>query len=335
MAIDIREQSILYQSYKWLGDKGADLVDSISEGNYLDDDNQELLSNLSLVKTLLKTTNYKNSLEDNEYNKILYSLISLTKINNFPAYPSIQKTDKPSIVLLKGDKGDMGDVGATGSIGNNGTDGTDGDDGSDGREIELRATGTQIQWRYVGDITWINIVALSTLKGADGADGDDGSDGAVGPQGPTGAKGDKGDKGDTGAAGESFPAYRASSGDFAAPAIGHAAGSVILRTINVPTNNNGVPMNINCYGSVRLREDASSTSHTCVLILEYNINAGGYSIIGLETIYYVHNVIPTDMQVNGSFQLPAGANATVKITLTTGGADGFLLRNVGNLIVNN
>lgn len=55
--------------------------------------------------------------------------------------------------------------------------------GKDGREVELQNNGTAIQWRYVGDDDWIDLVQLSDLKGE---------------------KGDKGDKGDPG---ESVPQY--------------------------------------------------------------------------------------------------------------------------------
>ena len=40
--------------------------------------------------------------------------------------------------------------------------------GTDGREIELQNNGIYIQWRYVGDEEWINLVALLDLKGTDG-----------------------------------------------------------------------------------------------------------------------------------------------------------------------
>lgn len=43
-----------------------------------------------------------------------------------------------------------------------------GADGNDGREIELLKGNTHIQWRYVGDDTWTNLVALADLKGANG-----------------------------------------------------------------------------------------------------------------------------------------------------------------------
>jgi hypothetical protein len=58
-----------------------------------------------------------------------------------------------------------------GDAGTNGTNGTNGIDGDDGREIEIQNSGTQIQWRYVGDVSWTNIVALSAIKGDTGAQG--------------------------------------------------------------------------------------------------------------------------------------------------------------------
>ena len=53
----------------------------------------------------------------------------------------------------------------TGPAGTNGTNGTN---GVDGKEVEFNTTLEYIQWRYVGDSTWINLVNLSTLAGLDG-----------------------------------------------------------------------------------------------------------------------------------------------------------------------
>lgn len=44
--------------------------------------------------------------------------------------------------------------------------------GKDGREIELQNSGTAIQWRYVGDADWIDLVQLSDLKGDKGDAGE-------------------------------------------------------------------------------------------------------------------------------------------------------------------
>ncbi len=98
-----------------------------------------------------------------------------------------------------------------GRDGKDGVDGVDGKDGTDGREIELRVADGYIQWHYVGETEWKNLVSLDTLKGEKG---DTGATGAAGPQGEkgdkgdtgaTGAQGEKGEKGDTGATGAQGP----------------------------------------------------------------------------------------------------------------------------------
>lgn len=54
--------------------------------------------------------------------------------------------------------------GEDGLNGTNWTNGTDGSDGIDGREIELQATDTYIQWRYVWDPTWTNLIEIAELS---------------------------------------------------------------------------------------------------------------------------------------------------------------------------
>ena len=75
--------------------------------------------------------------------------------------------------------------------------------GKDGREIELQNNGTAIQWRYVGDDDWTDLVQLSSLKG------DPGTTPTIGENGnwylgetDTG-KPSRGPKGDPGPAGDS------------------------------------------------------------------------------------------------------------------------------------
>ena len=103
----------------------------------------------------------------------------------------------------KGDKGEKGDAG--GPQGPQGPQGAKGDAGQDGREIELQKTSLYVQWRYAGDATWRNLIALSDLKGDKGDKGDTGPAGPIGPVGPAGQKGEKGQKGDTGPAGPAGP----------------------------------------------------------------------------------------------------------------------------------
>lgn len=86
--------------------------------------------------------------------------------------------------------------------------------GVDAREIELRKSATAIQWRYTGDETWNDLVALAEITGAQGeqgipgpkgepgATGAQGIQGIQGPVGPTGPQGEPGPKGEQGEKGE-------------------------------------------------------------------------------------------------------------------------------------
>lgn len=49
--------------------------------------------------------------------------------------------------------------------------GIPGADGEDGREIELRKGTSHLEWRYVGDTNWTQLVSLDELRGRDGRDG--------------------------------------------------------------------------------------------------------------------------------------------------------------------
>mgnify|MGYP002349490600 FL=1 len=95
----------------------------------------------------------------------------------------------------KGADGKDGVAGAQGLTGATGTDGVDGQNGKDGahgangingadgaggREIELQKDLYYIQWRYVGEAGWRNLIAYSDLRGDKGDKGD------TGPQGPSG-----------------------------------------------------------------------------------------------------------------------------------------------------
>lgn len=69
--------------------------------------------------------------------------------------------------------------------------------GKDGREIELQKSSTAIQWRYVGDESWTDLVQLSEITGPAGPQGEQGPKGETGSQGKTGSQGPKGDPGTT------------------------------------------------------------------------------------------------------------------------------------------
>ena len=74
--------------------------------------------------------------------------------------------------------------------------------GKDGREIEIRNNGTAIQWRYVGDSSWTDLVQLSEITGPQGPKGNTGETGPPGEMGPQGPAGETGPQGPVGPAGK-------------------------------------------------------------------------------------------------------------------------------------
>jgi hypothetical protein len=52
----------------------------------------------------------------------------------------------------------------------------DGRDGKDAREIELQSNGDSVQWRYIGDDNWIELLRLNDIRGRDGEEGRPGRD---------------------------------------------------------------------------------------------------------------------------------------------------------------
>lgn len=88
-----------------------------------------------------------------------------------------------------GETGPAGQDGKDGEDGKDGVDGINGIDGIDGKPIQLQVSATHIQWRYEGDATWQDLIALSALAGADGKDGVDGADGKDGVDGADGKDG--------------------------------------------------------------------------------------------------------------------------------------------------
>lgn len=68
--------------------------------------------------------------------------------------------------------------------------------GVDGKDVELTASSTAIQWRYVGESAWKTLVELSLLKGNKGDKGDKGDTGEKGDTGATGATGAQGEPGE-------------------------------------------------------------------------------------------------------------------------------------------
>ena len=70
----------------------------------------------------------------------------------------------------------------TGPAGPSGSDGAAGPTGENGKQVVFQLSATHLQWKYEGDATWIDLIALTELMGEDGANGIDGLDGEDGKQ---------------------------------------------------------------------------------------------------------------------------------------------------------
>ena len=76
-------------------------------------------------------------------------------------------------------------VGLQGELGPKGLDGANGlpgAPGDDGREVELQTSATHVQWRYVDEENWTDLIPLADItgpQGEQGVQGEDGSDATV------------------------------------------------------------------------------------------------------------------------------------------------------------
>ena len=141
-------------------------------------------------------------------------LISVLELRGEQGKPGLNGRDgakgekgDPGIQGLQGLPGKPGERGLQGPAGAPGIDGLD---GKDGREIELNKSKTHIQWRYVGDTEWQDLILLTDLqgpKGERGEKGDKGDRGEKGQKGDTGATGSRGPQGYPGAPGSSAPSF--------------------------------------------------------------------------------------------------------------------------------
>lgn len=58
--------------------------------------------------------------------------------------------------------------------------------GTDGREVQLQKTATHVQWRYEGETSWTNLIALADITGPAGTNGTNGTNGSAGTNGTNG-----------------------------------------------------------------------------------------------------------------------------------------------------
>ena len=90
---------------------------------------------------------------------------------------------------LKGETGEAGAQGPKGETGEQGPQGLKGEPGIDGKEIVIQKSSTHVQWKYVGEEEWKNLITLSEITGPQGPKGETGNTGEQGSVGPKGEPG--------------------------------------------------------------------------------------------------------------------------------------------------
>jgi hypothetical protein len=222
-------------------------------------------------------------------------------------------------------------VGSRGPQGPQGPPGSAGSDGADGREIELQNNGTQIQWRYVGEVTWNNLVALSAItgpqgptgptgptgpagpKGDTGDTGPQGPAGATGPQGPiglTGATGPQGPSGPTGAAG---PAGPADSSTFVTKTFASSNYSPIGHT-HTFSSITSKPTTLSGYGITDAKSNSDSTGSSGYVTRKAMADS---NLARTEAVYLLSDFSTSNTTAtNTGLKFSAAANTAYRIVIT-------------------
>lgn len=207
-------------------------------------------------------------------------------------------TDKPMSFITAAHTHEMSEItgllaaldgkAAVGSGGGGGT-------GTNGREVELQKTATHIQWRYVGDLTWTNLVLLSELKGADST--------VAGPKGDTGAKGDTGLTGLTGDTGL--------KGDKGEPGIKGDSGLTGLTGLKGDKGDQGIPGSTSWVGITDKPSSFTPAAHPHTAANITDFDSAARSAIAAETIFVLTGNTPAITPANGTIQTwTLAANST-------------------------
>ena len=170
------------------------VTDKITEAQ-LDNSNGEI--NLSGYATKDDLKGKSDIIHSHSYNDLTNkpdiptTISQLTNDSDFADKKYVD--DKFSAVqTIKGEKGEQGPKG------------DDGNDGRDGKDIEIKNNGTHVQWKYMDEeeVSWKNLIEISTLKGDKGESFkyDDFTPEQLlslrGERGPIGLTGDRGPKGE-------------------------------------------------------------------------------------------------------------------------------------------
>lgn len=98
------------------------------------------------------------------------------------------------------------------------------------KQVQLRATSSEIQWKYNTDTNWSTLISIEDITGPQGVQGIPGSKGAKGDKGDKGDRGEKGERGLQGAKGDK--GEKGDKGDKGTPGEKGETGAPSSLTIN-------------------------------------------------------------------------------------------------------
>ena len=114
--IDHRAEAIRFEAYQSLATRGSEYIDLLESGEAFEEETLQLKSDLYKTIKILKALEFQDRLEDAEYNRLLYCLIDISKINEFPTAPILGNNKKPNISIdtVPGSDGGTGQQGIQG-----------------------------------------------------------------------------------------------------------------------------------------------------------------------------------------------------------------------------
>lgn len=117
--VDNRKSSIIYQAYTSLAIKGAELIDILEDSDLYEERTKKRLSDLLRTGRILFALQNEDRLTDKQINSLLYCLIKLARLNEFPSAPILFNIKRPSLgtEIVQGAQGVQGVQGPQGPPG--------------------------------------------------------------------------------------------------------------------------------------------------------------------------------------------------------------------------
>ena len=199
-------------------------------------------------------------------------------------------------------------------IGSGGTPSTPTTSPEPTKQVQLRATSSEIQWKYNTDSNWTKLISIEDITGPQGVRGIPGDKGAKGDKGDKGDRGEKGERGLQGAKGDK--GEKGDKGDKGTPG---------------EKGETGAPSSLNINGKI-YSSIGGTIKVTDTFISEANLEAKiQESISHIDLSDYVKKY-QYDEDMNKKISNPSGGTANQVLTL--GSSSGPVWRDLPSLTIN-